>query len=48
MCSLQEACRFLSVNGQNNPATYAAVDDLTVRLALQPEWTVTLGALEAR
>jgi hypothetical protein len=40
--------RFVSNDGNNNGATYAAVDDLSVRLALEPEWGVTLGPLETR
>lgn len=40
--------RFLSKDGEDNAATKVAVDDLTVRIALDPDFTVVPGPIEAR
>ena len=40
--------RYISENANTNPDTFFALDDLTIRLALDPDFQVTLGAEEAR
>lgn len=40
--------RFLSKDNDDNSATYVAVDDVTVRIALNPDFRVIPGPVEAR